>query len=74
MSNLNFTLKGLDILGSNNTGLDTEAYNSASQEIFYQETEYLRIGPIVEFGFSYAFNKKKKETSKNDDSFGKSEF
>jgi outer membrane receptor protein involved in Fe transport len=73
-SNLNFTLKGLDILGSNDTGLDTKAFNSSSQEIFYQETQYLRVGPIVEFGFSYALNKKKKKSPKAESTFGTKEF
>ncbi len=74
VKNLNFILKGIDILGSNDTGLDTKAFNSEGQEIFYQETQYLRVGPIVEFGFSYAFNKKKKETPKAKSTFGKKEF
>lgn len=74
ISNLNFFLKGLDILGSNDTGLDTKAFNSSGQEIFYQETQYLRVGPIVEFGFSYAFNKKKKEAPKAKSTFGTKEF
>ena len=72
--NLSFNLKGLDILGSNDSGLDTKAFNSAGQEIFYQETQYLRVGPIVEFGFSYAFNKKKKPTTKAESTFGTKEF
>ncbi len=74
VKNLNFILKGLDILGSNDTGLDTQAYNSSGQEIFYQETQYLRVGPIVELGFSYAFNKKKKEAPKTKSTFGTNEF
>ncbi|MDT0553158.1 outer membrane beta-barrel family protein [Urechidicola vernalis] len=74
VQNLTFNLKGLDILGSNDSGLDTQAFNSAGQEIFYQETQYLRVGPIVEFGVSYAFNKKKKEIKKNENIFGTDEF
>lgn len=72
--NLSFSMRGLDILSFNNTGLDTRAFNSSGQEIFYQETEYLRIGPIVEFGVSYAFNKKKKQAKKAESSFGTKEF
>ena len=34
VKNLNFILKGMDILGSNDTGLDTKAHNSEGQEIF----------------------------------------
>ena len=74
VKNLNFILKGMDILGSNDTGLDTKAHNSDGQEIFYQETQYLRVGPIVEFGFSYAFNKKKKEAPKAKSTFETKEF
>lgn len=73
-SNLNFRIIALDILGSNNTGLDTKAFNSDGIEIFYQETEYLRVGPIIELGFSYAFNKKKKEIKKTESTFGTKEF
>ena len=73
-NNLTFNLKVLDVLGSNNSGLDTQAFNSDSQEIFYQETQYLRVGPIVEFGFSYALNKKKKKAAKAESTFGTKEF
>jgi hypothetical protein len=68
-----FSLKALDILGSNFAGLDTRAYNSSGDQIFYQETVYTRYGPIVEVGVFYAFNKNG-NSKKADSSYGKSEF
>ena len=55
-----FSLRGLDIFSSNLEGLDTNAFNGAQEQIFYQETEYDRNGPIVELGVSYALNMKGK--------------
>ncbi len=73
MKGWDFSLRVLDILASNNKGLNTRAYNSDSVEIFYQETEYRRQGPIVELGINYSLNlngKKKKTGS----TFGKEQF
>lgn len=69
-----FSLRVLDILASNNKGLSTRAFDSNSQEIFYQDTEYRRQGPIVELGISYAFNMKGKSRKKADSTFGKEQF
>jgi hypothetical protein len=69
-----FSLRVLDLLGSNVEGLDTQAFNSKGQEIFYQETTYYRKGGIVEVGVSYAFNKKGKSGAKTDSTFGKEQF
>ena len=55
-----FSLRGLDLLSTNLQGLDTNAFNNKGQQIFYQETEYHRNGPIVELGATYTFNKFKK--------------
>jgi len=60
----NFSLRGLDIFGSNIQGLDTNAFNSDGEQIFYQETSYVRNGPIVELGVSYALNMKGKKAKK----------
>ncbi len=65
-----FSLRGLDIFSTNVEGLDTNAFNSDQEQIFYQETEYLRNGPIVELGITYSFNmngktKKEKEFKGN---------
>ncbi|OEK07764.1 hypothetical protein A8C32_14830 [Flavivirga aquatica] len=59
-----FSLRGLDIFSTNLQGLDTNAFNGSQEQIFYQETEYTRNGPIVELGINYTLNmkgKKKKE-------------
>ncbi|WP_193315985.1 TonB-dependent receptor [Flavicella marina] len=60
----NFSLRGLDLLSSNLQGLDTNAFNNQNQQIFYQETEYHRNGPIVELGVTYTFNKVKSKKAK----------
>jgi hypothetical protein len=64
------SLRGLDIFSANIEGIDTNAFNSNQEQIFYQQTEYLRNGPIVELGISYSFNmngktEKKKEFEGN---------
>jgi len=63
-SSWNFSLRGLDLLSTNIQGLDTNAFNKEGQQIFYQETEYTRNGPIVEIGATYTFNKFKSKKSK----------
>jgi outer membrane receptor protein involved in Fe transport len=69
-----FTIKGLDILRSNITGLNTHAFDENGTQIFYQEIEYDRFGPIVELSLSYSFNMKGKSTKKTESSFGKEQF
>ena len=59
-----FSLRGLDLLSSNLQGLDTNAFNDKNQQIFYQETEYRRNGPVVEIGATYTFNKFKSKKAK----------
>ena len=73
MKNLNVSLRVLDFLGSNVTGLDTRAYGAQERQIFYQETEYQRYGPIVEIGVSYLFNTKSSSAKKRK-TIGDSEF
>lgn len=69
-----FSLRALDILSSNLQGLDTRAFNSNGSEIFYQETEYHRQGPIVELGVTYSLNMNGKSSKKADSTFGKEQF
>jgi outer membrane receptor protein involved in Fe transport len=69
-----FSLKGLDILRSNITGLNTRAFDKNGIQIFYQEIEYDRYGPIVELNISFAFNMKGKSGKKAESSFGKEQF
>ena len=56
-----FQLKGLNLLDSNIQGLDTRAYDVSGNQIFYQDTEYVRTGPIVELSVSYSRNMKGKK-------------
>lgn len=69
LKNWSFSLRVL----SNIQGLDTQAYNAGGTEIFYQETEYNRTGPIAELSVSYAFKNGKSKT-KARKTFGDSEF
>ncbi|TYA69968.1 TonB-dependent receptor [Seonamhaeicola marinus] len=59
-------LRGLDIFAQNDTGLDTNAFNAANQQIFYQETLYERNGPVFELGITYALNMKGKKKKAKD--------
>ena len=70
----NFSLRVLDVLASNDTELSTRAFDSNSVEIFYQDTEYQRQGPIVELGVNYSFNMKGKSGKKGKSAFGKDQF
>ena len=69
-----FSLRILDFLSSNNTALNTRVYDSSGVEIFYQETEYIRQGPIAELTVSYAFNSKGKSGKKAKNTFGEEQF
>ena len=66
-----FSLRGLDLLSSNITGLNTRA-NDSNGEIFYQETTYTRYGPIVELSATYTLNFKSKK--KSGKTFGAEQF
>lgn len=69
-----FQLKGLNLLDSNIQGLDTRAYDVSGNQIFYQDTEYVRTGPIVELSVSYSLNMKGKKSKKSNSEFGTKEF
>lgn len=66
--------KVLDILSSNVTGLNTRAYDPSGTQIFYQEVEYTRFGPILELSASYSFNMNGKSGKKAGSTFGKEQF
>lgn len=74
LSGWDFSLKVLDFLSSNNTGLNTRAYDASGVQIFFQETEYIRQGPIAELTVAYAFNSKGKSRKKAESTFGKEQF
>lgn len=68
-----FALRGIDLLASNVQALNTRAFNSEGVQIFYQEVQYNRFGPIVEIGVNYSINMngKSKKTKKT---FGDEQF
>lgn len=74
LSGWEFSLKVLDFLSSNNTGLNTRAYDREDIQIFYQETEYIRQGPIAEISVAYAFNTNGKSGKKVRSTFGDEQF
>ncbi len=74
LSGWDFSVRVLDLFGSNQTGLNTRAFNAGNQQIFYQEVEYDRYGPIVELGVSYALNLNGKSKRKAGSVFGKEQF
>jgi len=69
-----FSLRLLDILASNNTGLNTRAYDMDGVQIFYQETEYIRQGPIAELSIAYAFNANGKSGKESRNTFRDEQF
>ncbi len=69
-----FGFKVLDILASNNTALNTRAYNETGTQIFYQEVEYQRFGPILELSASYSINMNGKSKKKAGSTFGAEQF
>jgi len=74
MAGWDFSVKVLDLLSSNLTGLNTRAYQADGTQLFYQEVEYDRYGPIVELGVSYSLNLNGKSKKKADSLFGKEQF
>ncbi|MCG8701922.1 MAG: outer membrane beta-barrel protein, partial [Bacteroidales bacterium] len=58
-----FTVKMLDILGSNQSGGYTAAYDGP-QVLLLRDYVYDYEGQIVELGISYSFNSKKQKTQK----------
>jgi len=69
-----FTAKVLDVFSSNIEALYTRAYDSSEAQIFYQDVEYDRFGPIAELSATYSFNMNGKSRKKADSTFGKEQF
>lgn len=69
-----FGVKLLDFLSTNIEALNTRAYDSAGNQIFYQEVEYDRFGPILEISATYTLNMSGKSAKKADSTFGKEQF
>ncbi len=70
----NLSLRALDILGTNVTNWSTRAYDSGGRQIFFQETDYDRYGPVVELGISYSFNLNGRTLRRDVDTFGDEQF
>jgi hypothetical protein len=74
LSNWSMALRGIDLLASNVEALNTRAFNSEGVQIFYQEVQYNRFGPILEIGINYAFNSSGKTKQKSKKTFGEEQF
>ena len=69
-----FGVKLLDYLSTNIEALNTRAYDTSGNQIFYQEVEYDRFGPILEISATYTLNMSGKSAKKADSTFGKEQF
>jgi outer membrane receptor protein involved in Fe transport len=69
-----FGVKVIDVLSSNVQALYTRAYNAAGTQIFYQDAEFDRSGPIIEITASYSFNMNGRSGRKADSTFGREQF
>jgi outer membrane receptor protein involved in Fe transport len=74
LSGWDFGVKLLDFLSTNIESLYTRAYDVAGNQIFYQEVEYDRFGPIFEISATYTLNMNGKSAKKADSTFGKEQF
>jgi len=74
MKGWDISLRILDLMGTNITGLNTRAFDPDGIQIFYQEVEYDRYGPIIELGLKYSFNMNGKSKSTEESTFGKEQF
>ncbi len=70
----NFTVRALDILGTNVTNWSTRAYDSSGRQIFFQETDYDRYGPVAELSATYSFNLNGRTLRRDVDTFGDEQF
>ncbi|TVR70344.1 MAG: TonB-dependent receptor [Marinilabiliales bacterium] len=70
----NFTIRALDILGTNVTNWSTRAYDSSGRQIFFKETDYDRYGPVAELSVTYSFNLNGRTLRRDVDTFGDEQF
>lgn len=70
----NMSLRVLDILGTNITNWSTRAYNNTGRQIFFQETDYTRYGPVMELGITYSFNINGRNLRRDVQTFGEEEY
>jgi outer membrane receptor for ferrienterochelin and colicin len=74
LDNWSFAIRGIDLLASNVEGLNTRVYDSEAVQIFYQDVQYNRYGPIVELGVNYSFHSNGKGRQKTRSVFGDEQF
>lgn len=70
----NMSLRVHDLLGSNITNWSTRAYDNTGRQVFFQETDYTRYGPVVEVGITYSFNINGKNLRRDVGTFGDEQF
>ena len=70
MQGWNFSLRVRDILGSNTTNWSTRAYDNSGRQVFFQETDYDRYGPVAELGITYSFNLNGRNLRRDVETFG----
>lgn len=74
MKGWNFALRAVDMLGTNITNWSTRAYDSSGTQVFFQETDYTRYGPIAELGITYSFNLNGRNIKRSVKTFGEEQF
>jgi outer membrane receptor protein involved in Fe transport len=70
----NMSLRVLDIFGTNITNWSTRAYDNSGRQVFFQETDYTRYGPIMELGITYSFNINGRSLRRDVQTFGEEEY
>jgi outer membrane receptor protein involved in Fe transport len=74
LSGWNLSLRMNDIFGSNVTNWSTRAYDSSGKQIFFQETDYTRYGPVLEVMVTYSFNINGRNLRREVDTFGEEQY
>ena len=69
-----FSLRVHDILGSNITNWSTRAFDNNGRQVFFQETDYDRYGPVAEIGITYSFNLNGRNLRRDVDTFGDEQY
>ena len=70
----NMSLRMQDILSSNVTNWSTRAYDNSGRQVFSQETDYTRYGPVLELGITYSFNINGRNLRRDIDTFGEEQY
>ncbi len=67
-------LRVLNIFDTNNRVFSTRAYDAASVQIFYQDTDFYYYGPIAEIMVTYSLNRSRMTRPSDRSGFGVDEF